>query len=380
MLRNTEWIIGIVVNTGHDTKVMMSARETEPKTSVLDKVVSVQIGRIILLLMLFCFMGAVGSVAWCTENKANEIWYLAGTLDKPQAEWFFLMFFYYFLLHATFIPVSLYVSMTMSRFLQSYFMNNDMNMYYPRLDAPAKVRTMQLNEELGQISHVFSDKTGTLTCNIMDFRKCSVNGVVYGQGITEIGKASWALQGKAIPDSVLEAEELAKERSQPHVTFYDPAYDTVMKGPRDSTERTSIERFFRLLSITHDVIAERIDDKIKLSASNPDDEALVCAASYFGFNFADRRDKFILMENKKTGKTEEIELLETIEFSSKRKRMSVVVRDIDGKIRLYSKGADTVMLERLRAGQDDLITTTNSQVERFSEGGTQVSAGGYCRD
>jgi len=47
-----------------------------------------------------------------------------------------------------------------------------------------------LNEELGQISHIFSDKTGTLTCNIMDFRKCSVNGVSYGMGVTEIAKVS----------------------------------------------------------------------------------------------------------------------------------------------------------------------------------------------
>lgn len=369
VLRNTEWIIGIVVNTGHDTKVMMSSRETEPKTSVLDKLVSTQIGRIIMLLMLFCFMGAIGSTAWRTENQAQNIWYLAGTMTDSPGAGFFLMFFYYFLLHATFIPVSLYVSMTMSRFLQSYFMNNDMSMYYPRIDAPAKVRTMQLNEELGQISHIFSDKTGTLTCNIMDFRKCSVNGIVYGQGITEIGKASWALQGKPIPEHVLEAEVLAKQRSQPHVTFYDPGYDKVMEGPMTSKERVDIGKFFRLLAITHDVIAERVNDTIKLSASNPDDEALVCAATYFGYNFADRRDKFILMENKVTHQTEEIELLESIEFSSKRKRMSVVVRDTDGKIRLYSKGADTVMLERLSPGQDDLITTTNAQVEQFSEEG-----------
>ena len=77
VLRNTEWIIGIVVNTGHDTKVMMSSRETEPKTSVLDKLVSTQIGRIIMLLMLFCFMGAIGSTAWRTENQAQNIWYLS---------------------------------------------------------------------------------------------------------------------------------------------------------------------------------------------------------------------------------------------------------------------------------------------------------------
>ena len=61
-------------------------------------------------------------------------------------------------------------------------MNYDLDMYYEKTDTPALVRTMTLNEELGQISHIFSDKTGTLTCNVMDFRKASINGVSYGEG------------------------------------------------------------------------------------------------------------------------------------------------------------------------------------------------------
>jgi phospholipid-transporting ATPase len=63
----------------------------------------------------------------------------------------------------------------------------DIDMYYEALNVRMLVRTMGLNEELGQISHVFSDKTGTLTCNVMEFRKCSINGVSYGVGTTEIG-------------------------------------------------------------------------------------------------------------------------------------------------------------------------------------------------
>eukprot|EP00341_Mesodinium_pulex_P015317 CAMPEP_0116991652 /NCGR_PEP_ID=MMETSP0467-20121206/66278_1 /TAXON_ID=283647 /ORGANISM="Mesodinium pulex, Strain SPMC105" /LENGTH=127 /DNA_ID=CAMNT_0004688801 /DNA_START=38 /DNA_END=418 /DNA_ORIENTATION=+ len=127
---------------------------------------------------------------------------------------------------------------------------------------------MTLNEELGQISHVFSDKTGTLTCNVMDFRKASINGVSYGLGITEIGKASWKLQGKEIPRDILEGEEKAKAASVPHVSFYDPDFDDhKAKGDLKAPE------FFRILSLCHDAIPERIDGKIKLSASNPDDEA-----------------------------------------------------------------------------------------------------------
>ena len=53
-------------------------------------------------------------------------------------------------------------------------------MYHPESDTPAKARNTTLNEELGQIEYIFSDKTGTLTQNIMTFNKCSIKGKVYG--------------------------------------------------------------------------------------------------------------------------------------------------------------------------------------------------------
>lgn len=178
--------------------------------------------------------------------------------------------------------------MALIRFYQSYFMNHDIEMYYDVTDTPALVRTMTLNEELGQISHIFSDKTGTLTCNKMDFRKMCINGQIYGLGITEIGKASWKLQNKVIPKEVLEAEEISKNKSVRNVSFYDPIYHQHMSLHDTNNEQLTYQKmqnelFFRILALCHDVLPEKIDNNIKLSASNPDDEALgiVIYINYF---------------------------------------------------------------------------------------------------
>jgi len=375
VLRNTDWAIGLVINTGHDTKIMMSSTETKGKTSALESNASTEIQRVVLLLMLVCFAGATGQAIWNSKKNVASLTYLAW--DPSPVSYWFIKYFYFFLLHATFIPVSLYVSMAISRSFQSYFMNNDIDMYYERLDAPALVRTMTLNEELGQISHVFSDKTGTLTCNIMDFRKASINGTSYGVGITEIGKAAWKLQGKTIPASVLEGEELAKKNSVDHVSFYCPLYNRHIK--EGGAQKLKINNFFRTLAICHDVIPEKVDGKIKLSASNPDDEALVAAAAYFGYKFIDRREqKYILIENRETGRVEELELLESIEFSSKRKRMSVIVKEKEGILRLYCKGADNVILDRLKAGQSDIVKSTTEQLQQYSIEGLRCLLVGYA--
>ena len=56
-------------------------------------------------------------------------------------------------------------------------------------DEPMRVRTSTLNDDLGQVGYIFTDKTGTLTANLMQFRKCLVDGVSYGKGESDIGRA-----------------------------------------------------------------------------------------------------------------------------------------------------------------------------------------------
>ena len=77
------------------------------------------------------------------------------------------------------IPVSLYVSVEIVKFIQVYFINWDQDMYYEAGDQPFQCRALNINEDLGQIAYVLSDKTGTLTENEMVFCCCSVGGKNY---------------------------------------------------------------------------------------------------------------------------------------------------------------------------------------------------------
>jgi phospholipid-transporting ATPase len=78
------------------------------------------------------------------------------------------------------IPISLIVSLEFVKLFQAYFIEKDINLYVGERDKWAKVSTSSINEELGQVEYIFSDKTGTLTCNQMEFKYCIIGNTLYG--------------------------------------------------------------------------------------------------------------------------------------------------------------------------------------------------------
>ena len=106
--------------------------------------------------------------------------------------------------------LTLYISIEIVKTIQAYFISQDVDMFYAPYDTACVPKTWNISDDLGQIEYVFSDRTGTLTQNVMEFQKCSINGVKYGEGVTEAQRGAEKRAGvKDALDPAEQAEHLS---------------------------------------------------------------------------------------------------------------------------------------------------------------------------
>jgi P-type E1-E2 ATPase len=173
----------------------------------VERKTNIYIFAVFILLLAVSIGCAIGSYFYLLDLRSAVYLDLVNTNAAGQAAVNFVTFF---ILFGQMIPISLYTSMEIVRLLQAFFMQQDLNMYYEKNDVPMVARSTTLNEELGQVSMIFSDKTGTLTQNQMQFRKCVVGGKTYGRGYTEIGLANARRRGEHIEEHLISDESKLK--------------------------------------------------------------------------------------------------------------------------------------------------------------------------
>lgn len=345
-LRNTPWIHGIVVFTGHETKLMRNATATPIKRTAVERMVNLQILMLVGILIALSVISSIGDLV-IRQTQADRLAYL--DYGSTQAvKQFFLDLFTYWVLYSNLVPISLFVTIEIVKYFQAYLINSDLDIYYDKTDTPATCRTSSLVEELGQIEYIFSDKTGTLTCNQMEFKQCTIAGVQYGEDVPEDRRAT-------------------PGQEEDEYGIYD--FKALRQNLHSHPSQNAIHQFLTLLATCHTVIPERNGtnpDDIKYQAASPDEGALVDGAALLGYRFTNRRPKSVLFTVE--GQEYEYELLAVLEFNSTRKRMSTIFRCPDGKVRVYCKGADTVILERLHPDNPTVETTLQHLEEYASEG------------
>lgn len=183
-LKNTDYVEGIVVYAGQDTKAMLNNGGPRHKRTGLERLMNIEVVWCVVILAVLCIIGATGSTLWSESYK--DVPFLPVTPGESSGQHplvtAFLSFLTFIILLQVMIPLSLYVTIELTKLVQIYHIHNDVDLYDPETNKRVQCRAMNITEDLGQIQYIFSDKTGTLTENKMMFRRCCIDGVDYNHG------------------------------------------------------------------------------------------------------------------------------------------------------------------------------------------------------
>ncbi|KAK6268217.1 hypothetical protein QUC31_012377 [Theobroma cacao] len=407
-LRNTAFVYGVVIFTGHDSKVMQNATKSPSKRSRIERKMDYIIYVLFSLLLVISLMSSIG-FAVKTKFYMPDWWYLQPQStddyynpEKPVVSGVTHLVTA-LMLYGYLIPISLYVSIEVVKVLQATFINQDIQMYDEETGNPAQARTSNLNEELGQVDTILSDKTGTLTCNQMDFLRCSIAGTAYGVRSSEVELAAAQQMAIDLEDQDVERSTVSRQKGKQQeieletvVTSKDEKnYKSPIKGFSFEDSRIMkgnwlkepkadiIKLFFRTLAICHTAIPELNEEtgSYTYEAESPDEGAFLVAAREFGFEFFKRTQSSVFIHERYSSSGQPIErefkILNMLEFTSKRKRMTVIVRDEDGQILLLCKGADSIIFDRLSKNGRMYEEDTTRHLNEYGEAGLRTLALAY---
>ncbi|TMW93593.1 hypothetical protein EJD97_011408 [Solanum chilense] len=330
-LRNTEWACGVAVYTGNETKLGMSRGIPEPKLTAMDAMIDKLTGAIFVFqIVVVIVLGIAGNV-W-KDTEARKLWYVQYPNEGP---WYELLVIplRFELLCSIMIPISIKVSLDLVKSLYAKFIDWDNEMVDPETGTPSHATNTAISEDLGQVEYILTDKTGTLTENKMIFKRCCISGTLYGNE-----------NGDCLKDPEL--------------------LQVVASGSPDAI------RFLIVMAICNTVVpVQSKAGAVSYKAQSQDEEALVRAAARLNMVFLEKKGN--ILDINFNASLVQYEVLDTLEFTSERKRMSVVVRDCqNGNIILLSKGADEAILPHAHAGQQTRIFA--EAVEQYAQLGLRT--------
>eukprot|EP00550_Attheya_septentrionalis_P000883 CAMPEP_0198291878 /NCGR_PEP_ID=MMETSP1449-20131203/9239_1 /TAXON_ID=420275 /ORGANISM="Attheya septentrionalis, Strain CCMP2084" /LENGTH=1751 /DNA_ID=CAMNT_0043990563 /DNA_START=276 /DNA_END=5531 /DNA_ORIENTATION=+ len=281
VLRNTEWAIGVACFTGTDTKLVQNSVKTPSKFSQIDILINKTV-YLVLFIMLIVVLCLSAAAVYSNEGEFDNLWY-AGYSTNSTLKWQYLpdldapvwnaktpnfgqnVVLYITLLN-NFVPLSLYITVEVITFALMFFINLDLNMYHEETDTRALARSTIVTD-LGQVQYVFSDKTGTLTCNIMKFKRCSVDGMIFGAPIEKAAPRGEEEEDEAHPFHPLRQLLVGDVSARKEVSVAGlegmgnsgavSNGDVATSGDRLTF---NAEFFLRVMSICHTVVVEKEQD------------------------------------------------------------------------------------------------------------------------
>ena len=341
VLKNTEYICGIIVYSGKNTKIMKNAKNVRTKSSRVLHVMNKFLYSVFIFEITLCLLFGYLSLIW--EEKEKNVYtyiYVENKVEKNRFIKFLTNTMTFFVLYANMIPISLYVVLEIIKSIQGLLISYDLEIYDSSIDKKANCRTTQLIEELGQVEFIFSDKTGTLTQNSMVLKQVYINGKVYGNKIDSPIGTKFSINGDLRIGKKLRSNL-----------------------PEDKQGKKKIMDFLYILTVCHDIFPEENEGEIIYQGSSPDEVSLVKGAALLGFKYKAKVKGELIIEDEINKNERHYEIKMMLPFDSYRKRMSVIVYNKEeNKYELFIKGADTVMnkLIKFKKGEKDEVKRINA--------------------
>jgi len=306
---------GLVIYTGRETRIVMNSREPRSKAGKLELELN-YLSKILFVLMLLI------AIVIMVLKGFHEGWYV--------------LYFRYVLLICSIIPISLRVNLDFAKVVFSNKINKDPNI-------PGTItRNSTIPEELGRITYLLTDKTGTLTKNEMYFKRLVLETTQYEpENLGQMARMIKNSYDKAQNSKAPNAQNNAAKPTADHIM------QQMAKAPMKKDKDNLLRECATAISVCHNVTPIIENGERKFHASSPDEIALVNFAQDIKMKLLDRDNDNIFIENP-TGQKECFHVLANFPFSSETKRMGILVRnEITQRITFYLKGADMVICPRV---------------------------------
>ena len=405
--------LAYVLYTGKETKIQLNLEKRHPKISYLERLIN----RRVIVLLIIQFILALAAIVYRAIKFTKE--YELNILGEYQTNYTFT-FFQFFILLSNLIPISLFIYLEMLRFVQGLFvmwsdeLRSDPEKKKDKKDnnnkgINCKVNSFTLNDELGRVQYILSDKTGTLTQNKLQMVGLFVNDKLWGMKESE-------QEDDENPRVLFERLEFSNEEKK--YTFWDPDLYTNSRTKEEillqneitieeddhkykiSSEKDLYQEFFKALSLCHDCMILRKginknkaqsvysrrssmqskrhvgEDRItsihefieafKYTGSSPDEIAILKGIRSMKYEFTGDFNGF---RNIKIGKknTEKYKIMLNFGFTSKRKCSSIIFQKDNGYV-MYIKGADSKLSS---------IAVNHAQIEDSLIMNEKLSNAGY---
>lgn len=323
---------------------MLNSVRARPKKSTLDIYTGQAVLTTFYILLSICLVAGLVYSTWESSNHTVLIKYM---LDRSR-NWFVNLLIRmgnWILIFGNFVPISLMLTLETVKFFQGGLISIDKGMVsFNGIDC--RVQSSNLNEELGQIDYVFSDKTGTLTCNEMRFKYLIIGKEVYGKRRGYEGEVPFVK----------------------NVDFEDPKVWHIKDNQFATDDCKKLKEAITCLGLCHSCVLEHNGD---YNASSPDELAFVYFSKLVGCEFKGiDQDNFIVLNE--FGEENKYKLLDTFEFNSDRKRMTVIMETADGRIVMYCKGADSIMASRFQTQDSSAFADTTAHIDDFASIGLRT--------